>query len=166
MSKLMKSQNQKNILFVCSGNVFRSVFAEGYTKHLLKENGLENINIFSCGTIAEEKFRIPESIKKLFKLYNIKEKDLSKHIPTKINEELLSTADIILVMDKSHLDFIKQNFKDHYSKTFLLKDFAGFYSQLEIFDPIGQPEEVYIKTAEEIKICIEAIIEKTIKNRK
>ncbi len=154
-----------NILFVCSGNVFRSVFAEGYMKHLLRKNNINNkINVYSCGIFAEEKFKLPDSIKKLFQLYDIKEKDLSKHIPTRINEKLLSDAYLILVMDKTHIEFIKQNFSNYFNKTFLLKEYVGFYLQPEIFDPIGQPENVYLSTAEEIKICIEILTKKLYKN--
>ncbi len=147
-----------SILYVCSGNVFRSVFAEGYTKHLLAKYNIENLNVNSCGIIAEKSFRIPSSIKKLFELYNIKEKDLSKHIPTKINEEILANSDLVLVMDRVEIEFIKKNFPQFFSKTFLLKEYVGFFSQPEIFDPIGQPESVYLKTAEEIKICVEKLV--------
>jgi Low molecular weight phosphotyrosine protein phosphatase. len=99
-------------------------------------------------------------------LYDIKEKDLSTHIPTKINEELLKTADIILVMDKSQLEFIKENFDEYFSKTFLLKEYAGFFTNPEIYDPLGQPESVYLKTVEEIKLCVEIILKNFVKNYK
>ncbi len=149
-----------NILYTCSGNVFRSVFAEGYTKHLLKKYNIENVNVSSCGTIAEESFKIPKSIKELFKFYNIKEKDISNHIPKRINEELLKNADVVLVMDKTHIEFIEKNFPEFRSKTFLLKEYAGFLDKTEIFDPIGQPESVYFSTALDIKISVEALIKK------
>jgi len=155
-----------SILYVCSGNVFRSVFAEGYTKHLLAKYGVDNIEVKSCGIIAQKSFKIPKCIYKFFELYDIKEKDLSTHIPTKINEELLKTADIILVMDKSQLEFIKENFDEYFSKTFLLKEYAGFFTNPEIYDPLGQPESVYLKTVEEIKLCVEIILKNFVKNYK
>ncbi|MCX7957162.1 MAG: hypothetical protein N2643_04635 [Endomicrobia bacterium] len=156
----MSDLKLNSILYVCSGNVFRSVFAEGYTLHLLAKNSRRNINIGSCGIIADPSFVLPQSIKKIFSLYGIKEKQLTKHTPTKMNEYLLKTFDLILVMEKCHLDFIYNNFNDFFSKAFLLKEFAGFYSNPEIYDPIGQPESVYIKTAEEIKLCVEIIVKK------
>ncbi|MCS7227758.1 MAG: hypothetical protein NZ839_02190 [Endomicrobia bacterium] len=155
----MKSINQINsILYVCSGNVFRSVFAEGYTKHLLTKYGIENIQVFSCGIIAEPNFKLPESIKKVFEIYKITEKNLANHIPTRISWTLLSSADLVLVMDNTQIDYIKKNFYEFISKTFLLKEYVGFLSQLEIYDPIGQPESVYLQTVEEIKICVEILI--------
>ena len=153
----------KTILYVCSGNVFRSVFAEGYTKHLLAKYGVDNIEVKSCGIIAEEYFKIPKCMYKFFELYEIKEKDLSTHRPTKINKELLDTSDIILVMDRTQIEFIKENFAEYFSKTFLLKEYAGFFSNPEIYDPLGQPESVYLKTVEEIKLCIEIIIKNFVK---
>ncbi|MEN3013973.1 MAG: hypothetical protein ABDH23_05110 [Endomicrobiia bacterium] len=152
----------KTILYVCNGNVFRSVFAEGYTLHLLAKYNIDNIKVYSCGVIAQQNFKIPESINKLFKIYNIKEKDLSKHIPTKINSPLLEISDIVFVMEKSQMDFIYLNFKKFFDKVYLLKEFAGFFSQPEIFDPIGQPESIYLNTAEEIKICVEIILKKLV----
>ncbi|MCS7230978.1 MAG: hypothetical protein RMJ67_02415 [Elusimicrobiota bacterium] len=152
----------KTILYVCNGNVFRSVFAEGYTLHLLAKYNIDSIKVYSCGIIAEEDFCLPESIKKLFKLYNIKEKDLSKHIPTRISQPLLEISDLVLVMENKQLDFIYKNFKEFFDKCYLLKKFAGFFSQPEIFDPIGQPESVYLQVAEEIKICVEIIIKKLV----
>jgi len=164
--KNISSEPSKTILYVCSGNVFRSVFAEGYTKHLLAKYGVEDVEVKSCGIIAQESFKIPKCMYKFFELYGIKEKDLSTHIPTKINEELLKTANIVLVMDKTHLEFIKENFAEYFSKTFLLKEYAGFFTNSEILDPINQPESVYIKTVEEIKLCIEIIIKNFVKNNK
>lgn len=154
--------NIKSILYVCSGNVFRSVFAEGYTLHLLSKYNLKDVNVFSCGIIAQQSFKLPNIIKKIFEIYEIKEKDLSKHIPTKINQFFLSKSDLVLVMERAHLDFIYQNFKDFFYKSYLLKEFAGFFSQPEIFDPIGNPESVYLQTAEEIKICVEIIVKKLV----
>lgn len=152
--------NIKTILYVCSGNVFRSVFAEGYTLHLLSKNNIKDISVLSCGTIAQQNFKLPTVIKKIFELYRIKEKDLSKHIPTRINKNLVETADLILVMERSHLDFIYQNFREFFHKSYLLKEFAGFFSQPEIYDPIGNPDSVYLQTAEEIKLCVEIIVKK------
>lgn len=151
-----------SILYVCSGNVFRSVFAEGYTKHVLAKYDITNIKVSSCGIIAQESFKIPQSIKKLFELYNIKEKDLSQHVPTRVNKELLSLSDLILVMDKTQIEYIKQNFPEFLPKTFLLKEYAGFFAQPEIYDPIGQPENVYLQTAEEIKLYVEIIVKKIV----
>jgi protein-tyrosine-phosphatase len=148
------------ITFVCSGNVFRSVFAEGYLKKLIAENKINNIEPSSCGTIAEPGFKIPKVLYTLFKVYDIKQKSLHTHIPTRITKEILNSSDLILVMDNTQLEFIKHNFKEFLFKTFLLKEYVGILSQQEIFDPIGQEETVYIKTAEEIKICLDILIKK------
>ncbi len=158
----MNNNQTFKLIYVCSGNVFRSVFAEGYTKKLLAERGINNINVFSCGIVADKSFKMPESIKKLYELYQIKQKDIHTHIPTKISEEILADANLILVMDMLQIEFIDKFFPQYRYKTFLLKEYAGFFSQPEIFDPIGQPEAVYLSTAEEIKICVEIVVEKII----
>lgn len=151
-----------SILYVCSGNVFRSVFAEGYTKQLLVNNGIDSIKVSSCGIIAQESFKLPRSIRNLFELYKITAKNLDTHKPTRINHEILFTHDLILVMDKTQISYIKENHPEFIPKTFLLKEYAGFFTKPEIFDPIGQPESVYLQTAEEIKLCVEIIVKKLI----
>ncbi len=148
------------ITFICSGNVFRSVFAEGYFKKLVSSYAKEDVVINSCGTIAEPYFKIPKVLKKVFLLYKIDKKDIKNHVPTRISEEIICQSDIIFVMDRGHINFIQDKFKKYSSKTFLLKEYAGFFSQPEIYDPIGQSDIVYIQTAEEIKICLEIIIKK------
>ena len=42
------------ILFVCHGNICRSPMAEYILKHLVKERGLEGIDVESCATSTEE----------------------------------------------------------------------------------------------------------------
>lgn len=150
------------ITFICSGNVFRSVFAQEYLKKLAKEKNLSFVEIDSCGTIAQPHFKIPEILFKLLKVYGIDNFKKSEHKPTKICQEIVDKSDIILVMEKNHLEYIKKNFSSSCHKTFLLKEYAGFLSHLEIFDPIGQEKVVYIKTAEEIKNCLDIIIQKLI----
>ncbi len=165
MKTNMKQHNYL-ILYVCSGNVFRSVFAEGYTKHLLTRYGVEDIEVKSCGTVAQENFKIPKCMYKFFELYGIKEKILEEHKPTKINKELLESANIVLVMDRTQFNFIKDNYPEFFNKTFLLKEYAGFFTNPEIYDPLGQPESVYLKTVEEIKLCVEIIVKNFVKNKK
>ena len=47
----MESQNPKNVLFVCLGNICRSPAAEGVLRHLVAEKGLEErIRVDSAGT--------------------------------------------------------------------------------------------------------------------
>jgi protein-tyrosine-phosphatase len=41
------------ILFVCTGNIFRSMSAEYLAKKYITDNNIKNIKVNSAGTIAE-----------------------------------------------------------------------------------------------------------------
>ena len=56
------------ICFVCTGNACRSPFAECVLKSMLKQEGMDNIEVFSRGTLTGEKtlvtliwYELPES---------------------------------------------------------------------------------------------------------
>lgn len=40
-----------NIVFVCTGNACRSPFAETVLKQMLKEANINNVDVWSCGTL-------------------------------------------------------------------------------------------------------------------
>lgn len=46
----MKKNNYK-ICFVCTENACRSPFAECVTKVILNKEGLDNFDVYSCGTL-------------------------------------------------------------------------------------------------------------------
>lgn len=93
-----------SILFVCSGNVFRSVAAEYALKaHLPPEHhGL----VGSAGIEA-----LPQAIHPLIRS-RLREKgaDPSAHVQRKLTAELLSRADLVVAMGLNHREFIRQTF--------------------------------------------------------
>ena len=96
------------ILFVCKGNVFRSVIAEYCLKKYLKENNLEDkYKIDSAGTIANPDKIHPKIISELSKLSI----DVSKHKQKKVTEELAKSFDVVIAMAENHKTFLKQNYK-------------------------------------------------------
>jgi len=96
----------KSILFICTGNRFRSLSAELLFKQYIQQNKLKNWKVNSAGTIAKHKNIDPKTIETLNNL------GISKinHIPQKISAKLLSQHDVIVAMAQSHLDYLKKNF--------------------------------------------------------
>ena len=146
-----------NLLFVCTGNTCRSLFAEGYARKLVNERGLKNVTVNSCGTFASSKFFIPKIVLKLLSNEGV---NVSEHISTPVTRELVEKADLIFAMEQQHVSDIVSLFPSAKNKTHLFKEYAGDNSCSYIPDPIGQTEEVYAACADEIKKCMKKIFAK------
>lgn len=102
----MKSSDKPmpSILFVCTGNVFRSVVAEYATKlHL----GLDNLCLVGSAGIEAK----PQPVHAWVR-HCLREKgaDVSKHMPRKLTRELLEGSDLVVAMSRDHQIFIHQEF--------------------------------------------------------
>ena len=158
----------KTILFVCTGNTCRSVMAEGIFKKMLKERTEDGskFNILSAGISALPGMSpTPEAIKVMAE----QGIDISRHIATQVQEDLVKTADLILVMSNTHKDYIKTKFTFAQDKIYLLKEFAqiGEFKSIrstdenyEVVDPLGRPIEFYRIVARELEENLEKILDK------
>ena len=95
------------ILFVCTGNVFRSMIAEYCLKKYCEINKIKDIEVASAGVTGNN----PQNI-----LYEVKEElltlgiDCSPHRRRKLNQEHFTNFDLIVSMAKDHQDYIKEKF--------------------------------------------------------
>lgn len=150
------------ILFVCTGNSCRSPMAEGLLEKMLKYRGIKDIEVFSAGTSPV--LDAPPS-KETIEILREDGIDISTHRGAYVTHDLISGADLILVMGKGHKEEILAMRPDVKDKVFLLKEFAGD-GELDVIDPIGQPREIYEKCASEIKGALEKSLPKIIKMAK
>lgn len=74
-----------NVLFVCTGNVFRSMSAEYLMKKYLKDHNINDISVSSAGTTAHPQPSFPETLARLRK----DGCDASEHQQTKLTAEVL-----------------------------------------------------------------------------
>lgn len=95
----------KTILFVCSGNIFRSMCAELLLKKHLSKTNLK-IKVSSAGTTARKQ-EIHKIVKKELDKLEI---DYSKHKQRKLTQKIVDSSTLIIVMTKKHKDFIKKEF--------------------------------------------------------
>lgn len=95
----------RSILFVCTGNVFRSVAAEHGLKTLLGQPSLYRIS--SAGIEAK-----PQQIHEWVR-HCLREKgaDVSGHVQHRVTRELLDETDLVVAMSHDHQDFIKRTFE-------------------------------------------------------
>ncbi|MFA5745849.1 MAG: hypothetical protein WCX73_00865 [Candidatus Pacearchaeota archaeon] len=95
----------KTILFVCTGNVFRSMCAELFLKKHLKEKNIK-IKVASAGIIAKKQ-EIHPIVREELDKFKI---DYSKHKQRKVTRKILDSSDIIISMAKVHQKFLKEKF--------------------------------------------------------
>jgi len=95
-----------NILFVCTGNVFRSMIAEKCLKYYLKKNNIKNIKADSAGIRISKQDQLSYVIERL-KGYGINSK---YHKAKQITKNMISNTDLIISMNKNHKTFLKKEF--------------------------------------------------------
>ncbi|MFA5930819.1 MAG: hypothetical protein WC821_00740 [archaeon] len=96
-----------SVLFVCSGNFFRSQIAEYYLKKYVREHKLDWLEVASAGTIArklKDKFGAHKELRK-DKVY------LSQYRQKRLTKERLAKADFVVAMAQNHYDFILKKYK-------------------------------------------------------
>ena len=94
------------ILFVCTGNIFRSLTAEYCLKQLLEKNHVRNITVESAGLSAVPQ-PVQSVVAKTLHAYGI---DFSRHVQRRLNESIINNADVIVAMAKNHQQFIKTHY--------------------------------------------------------
>ena len=97
-----------SVLFVCSDNTGRSLMAEYLLKDWLQKNARNDIVVSSCGTNANSDVSsfCMDHISKL-KEMGI---DTTQHIRTQLTEEVFAKHDVVIAMDETHQDFVKENY--------------------------------------------------------
>jgi len=147
----------KHILFVCTGNICRSPFAEGLLKKLVQKKGVDDIVADSAGLLALPGNSATGLAQKVAAEYDV---DLSGHIAKSVREAILDRSDLILVMEKAHGESLLDAFPEADGKVFLIRHFAGFGSRNRgIADPYGLNYEAYRFCFLDIQDCVSRLAE-------
>jgi len=119
----------KNLLLVCVGNICRSPTAEILMRRKLRDR--EGVEVSSAGLQALVGKPIDATAAQLLREQGFA---TDAHRARQASPAVLSAADLILVMERSHLARITREVPQVSGKTFLL----GHWDGLEVPDPYRQ----------------------------
>ncbi len=148
------------VLITCFGNTARSPAAEYLARDYAKKKGADLI-FESAGFINAFSYMQPES-QEYLDAKSIKHSDFHPQI---INRTLLEKQDLIITMEKSHVDEIRDSYPGIVAidkKTFTLREFNGETDKLDIIDPYYESTNTYKKVLKLIEDNIEKMVNKII----
>ena len=147
-----------NILFVCTGNVSRSFLAEMLLKESIRKSGLENISVSSAGVHA---LSGNQGDPKIIEYLSDMEIPFENHESKQLTEGELEWADLVIVMEKYHLETIINQWPESKDKIELLGAYINSGPVTDdIIDPYGRSSYHYRVMQSQISLAMESLIKK------
>lgn len=140
-----------SILVVCVGNICRSPMAESILHHQLQEQGF-TVSSAGLGALIDHAMD-----KTALKVLRDNGYDWSNHKARQITPKLISNNDLILVMEKKHLNAVSEMAPQARGKTFLL---THWLDKANIADPYRLSEDFFQHTYQQINDSCKAWINK------
>ena len=141
----------RHILVVCVGNICRSPMAEALLKSALR--GQEGVTVESAGLGALVGFPAAEHSVDL--MAEIGE-DITGHRARQIHPDMVSAADLVLVMEAGHKRAIDEADPTARGKVHRL----GEWQERDIDDPYRQPKAAFVNALAEIQEGVASWAEK------
>ena len=141
----------RDILVVCVGNICRSPMAEAVLRHALR--GQEEMTVASAGLGALVDW--PAS-KHAVDLMSERGLDITGHKARQLTPDLISGADLILVMEPSHKKAIEAKDPSARGKVFKL----GEWNKKTIDDPYRMPKFIFEIVLHDIDQCVDHWVER------
>lgn len=141
-----------SVVFVCTGNMCRSPFAE----HVFRDLGPKSVDACSAGITAVPGGTATPIAISAARRFGV---DLSRHRACPLEEHVLRRASGIYVFEHRHRANIERLFPDLRSKIHLLGTFVGAPDG-EIPDPLGPSEDRVVRCYEIIERACRALSER------
>jgi protein-tyrosine-phosphatase len=148
--RLLKRLQQSNrILFLCYGNINRSVLAQRIAEQTLRSG----IQFFSAGFHETDKRPADPTMLNVAATFGV---DLSNWQSNTLTDKIVENSDLILSMEIAHLERLTTEYPRAKGKCFLLGTLlvSSGIDNVEICDPYNQTQSVYINVFNQIKTAI------------
>ena len=140
------------LLFVCSGNLHRSVMAQALGGAMMDQAGRKVI-VGSAGTLGLQGRAAPPEVIEVCRQYGL---DVSDHSSRPLTRSLIQHSDAIVVMEEAHGDMVLRLEPEADSRLFFLGDYAP--EPGDIADPIGEPLERFVQSRDHILLCLQRLL--------
>lgn len=137
----------KKVLFVCTGNTCRSPMAQALFNYICESEDLD-FSADSCGIYADGISPVSYNAKQVLKDIGIE----FNHVSQPISNEIMSEADYIFGITKSHAHTLINFFPEYSEKIYNFPT--------DIIDPFGGELDVYENCLKEIEKGVRLIITK------
>ena len=132
--------------------------AAGLLKKLLLNSPIDGMEISSAGLVALPGNHASFNAVRVARENSI---DLVEHRARLVSSDLISDADLVLVMEPSHRQKLTSRHPEASAKVSLLRRFARYGSRERgINDPYGLNLEAYRFCFQDIKECVESLHER------
>lgn len=138
----------RRVLVVCHGNVCRSPFGEVLLAVLRPE-----LDVRSAGLHAADGSPADPSAMRCAERMGV---SLAEHRSRKVDAELLSWADLVLVMQGAHVAEIARAWPDSRARVRLLGDFLP-HAPFGLPDPWGEDDAVFDSVFTRVRMAVEAL---------
>ena len=147
-----------NLLFVCTGNIHRSPLAEAMLRDAAQRQGRSDVEVMSAGTATLDGLAAASEAAALAASDGL---DLSRHRSRRLTGEELARADLILMMESYHYDWIAGRHPAALPRCRLLSDYAGPETGLQpgedVPDAIGEDIESFRVTYGILRSCVDRL---------
>jgi protein-tyrosine-phosphatase len=140
------------VLFVCAGNICRSPIAEHLLRRILRERGIEGIEVASAGVIARDG-DVPAA--RTLRAASVAGLDLSRHRATRFDPSLVREGELVLVMERWQRDGVRAATGLPAERVLLLGSYAP--GDEEIADPEDGPDAVFDACVARLEACVTAL---------
>ena len=153
-----KKGSPRLVVFGCLGNICRSPYAHTRLVQLLKERNLNSVEVKSFGIETTPGLPADKNAQRIAKKLGL---DLADHQTSRLDPELIRQADLILVMEPTHLRRLRRSVPEAVGKSMLLGALAidqGFDVIIE--DPFMREDEVFEKCFAQIDQGLRILVDR------